>query len=177
MNLKSLHDFSGDTAFRACDIDLNEIVYWYTFVDDSRTAVVLELVASEYDMDEGVKVGSVGSGWTILNPSPFGHRGALGSDDPIELASLPIFTGSPRSLAMCGDIVSRPRDLIAAIQAGRLDGVEKCGDKACVKYRVAHFPTLLKARHLIAENELVGGSDLVPGLVKRRVGSKVVLVY
>jgi hypothetical protein len=164
--MKTIHD-SGDAAFRACEVDMNEVVYWYTFVDDVRTAVVIELVASEYDVDEGVKVGSIGCGWTILNPSPFGHRGLLGGDDPIELSTLQLFTGTPRSLAICG--VSTPRDLVASVIAGKLEGVEKWS-KANLKYRVAHFPLLLKARHLIAENELVGCRDLVPGLVKRKVG-------
>jgi len=35
---------------------MNEVVYWYSYIDDPRTLVVVELVAIERDQKHGIEV-------------------------------------------------------------------------------------------------------------------------
>ena len=134
---------------------------WYTYVDDPRARVVAELVASEVNREHGVVLASYGCGWTFLQPSPFGMRGMPsvegGEDTPAasKVAASPVYKGSPRSLCV-GDEA--------------LDHLEEVsGGKAVLKYRVVQHHALLKAKHLLRENEIVGSRDVIPGLSMRPI--------
>ncbi len=49
-------DRSGGSSFRCSDVTMNEVVYWYSYIDDPRTFVVVELVAIERDQKHGIEV-------------------------------------------------------------------------------------------------------------------------
>ena len=56
-------------AKKAYDVVPNELVYWYTFIDDPSCVAVVELVATVTDAKEKVTVAQYGCGWTTM-PCP-----------------------------------------------------------------------------------------------------------
>ena len=186
---------SGSSPFVAYDVTINDVVMWYTYIDDPRTAVVVELVATETDKAHGITVGTYGCGWAVLGPSPFGRRGITSAEAHEEdgvlnrasYSSATILHGTPRALTR----------LATAAELDKLPSFEG----ALLRFRIVQHNGLLKvtpllpapvnpsphlhphrlnsrlvpqsqigtfkARHLVAENELVGSSDPVPGLARR----------
>jgi Ca2+-binding EF-hand superfamily protein len=170
---------------------MNEVALWYTYIDDPRTFVVAELVATEVDSTHGINLATYGCGWTFLEPTPFGRRGVadvLDADEhsssrsrssthhrkklegvPVELkrssyATAPILKGTPRSLALLSNGVSPAEHLAQLVEttANRVPG-------AVLSYRLVQHHDVLKARHYFAENDIVSVREAVPGLRPIRI--------
>jgi len=169
----------GDESFRAYGVTLNEVVNWYTYIDDPRTCVLVELVATETNPELNIAVDSFACGWTVLQPSPFGRRGIPSVDSREEGES------SDQLLARGAYLTARvfkgtPRSLLAADSKASLDEVlasleeenSSTSAAAVLRYQLVTHHALLKARSLFAENELVGSSDVVPGLQLRRAAGE-----
>ena len=167
----------GDERFRAYGVTLNEVVNWYTYIDDPRTCVLAELVATESNPELSIAVDSFACGWTVLQPSPFGRRGIPSVDSKEEGESAdqllargayltaPIFKGTPRSL-LASDSRASLEEVLASLEEEAL--TTSSSSSAVLRYQLVTHHALLKARSLFAENELVGSNDIVPGLQLRR---------
>ena len=163
-------------AYLSYSVTLNDLVFWYTYIDDPRTLVIVELVATEVDPAFNITVASYGCGWTYLNPTPFGRRNIpavdMNEDRDVLLKrsyhERSLFRGTPRDLFT----KSKESGFAGLTHEAFLEKLESSsafrdGRQPVLRYRVLQHHALLKARGLIAENEMVGGRDVVPGLARR----------
>ena len=158
----------GENSIVKMSVTLNDLVFWYTYIDDKNTLAVIELVATEFDGAQQIKLAQYACGWTFLKP--FGQIGCIAGNstetqgayvdvrnDRADLhsdesySSTHIFKRTPRVLAFLSDA-----------EFAQLD--ETAFEDTRIQYRVLQHQRLLQARHLIYENELVGPSDIVAGM-------------
>lgn len=139
------------------NIDYNEVIYLVSRISDPSCIGVVELICNKIDHQKSLIVAQYGCGWSILNLfiQPFPPDIAEGPENAHSM-SVPVYKGSPRDLVLNSDVTSL---------TSRLKEVQ--GSK--LFYRIFSHRKLIPVARLIAENELVGRFEVVPGLVAKEV--------
>ena len=148
-------DSPGD-AVSIVDIDINDIIYFVSRLTDPACVGVVEIVASLQSSAGKVPAGQYGCGWTMLNC--FSSTSSSLSDiadgeESIITTSFSLFTGSPRDLIMYSDLSTLSKELAK-------NELSNCS----LEVKMMAHKRLLKAQRLIAENEVLGRFDVIPGL-------------
>ncbi|KAJ8607018.1 hypothetical protein CTAYLR_006253 [Chrysophaeum taylorii] len=151
--------------------EFEELAYWCTRVDDPACVLVVELVACE--VVEGRCAAQYGCGWTILRL--FGE----GSDTRVDAATddentkkfiaCDVFDGTPRRLATAAEALGVTRSL--PMPSARELAAAAGSSPACsIEYRLRRHDELSRVAHLLAEDEVVGANEMVPGLATGVLG-------
>jgi len=129
-------------------------VYLYTHISDPNCAAVVEIVISDIDEASGMIVHSYGIGWSVVKFFGSG-KNASGATK----VSLPIYSGTPRSL------------LLLPTNAHRWDEAQEAleyNGKATLSVESLYYESLLSCIHLLSSNVLVSSQDRIPGLKGKR---------
>ena len=137
------------------DMEYGEIVYMVSRIKDPQCVAVVEIVVSKIDPERKVVVGQYGCGWTVL--SLMGKDSLQIPDiadgyESILPQTTKFYMGSPRDLITSGGDMS--------LVLPQLKEMKGC----TLTYYFCMHRKLLRAQRLIAENEIIGRYDIVPGL-------------
>jgi Ca2+-binding EF-hand superfamily protein len=139
------------------ELQFKEMIYLVSRINDETCVGVVEIVVGKENEDVNLTAGQYGCGWTMLNifsknlPPDCSDR-----REDVQLMSCPIFAGSPRELVMNPNI-----DKLAK----SLKEIPDC----YIFFKVYSHRRLLKVQRHVAENEVIGRYDPIPGLVYRDV--------
>jgi Ca2+-binding EF-hand superfamily protein len=140
------------------DFRYEDIVYMLTRITDPTCVAVLEVVASLTNVRTGVTKGQYGCGWTIL---PLDLHGCPDVSDQAgwlrgKEGSCTFYPGSPRDLIVTRDA------LTASTKLKEMVGCR-------LVFSLFSHRKLVRAHKLIAENEIIGRHDCIPGLMSKEV--------
>ena len=142
------------------DIEYGEIVYMVSRIKDPQCVAVVEIVVSKWNPERKITEGQFGCGWTVLS---------LMGKDSIQIPDIAdgyesilpqetkFYMGSPRDLITSGGDMS--------LVLPRLKEMKGC----TLTYYFCMHRKLLRAQRLVAENEIIGRYDIVPGLSIKEV--------
>ncbi|KAL7751688.1 hypothetical protein RI367_002687 [Sorochytrium milnesiophthora] len=156
-------DYIGVVKDGKLSLDLkNLVVHFYTYMDDPKVAIVVELYADVY----GNQATSATLGWGLVFPLDRRRHGVNMNDIPDHtepypavphVASVELYSGSPRVLPL---LPSEPTDTHQPLPHPLLTPVPACSLRLSCSYN----PCIRLCTFLFPENIFVSTLDKVPGL-------------
>ncbi|XP_033642216.1 nephrocystin-4-like isoform X2 [Asterias rubens] len=130
-------------------LQCNVPVYFHTSLADPNIVIVIEIV--RVTVPKLGKAQHMSSGWGILRIFQQGDFTDTSHSTPAPVKRVDLFHGSPRALFFLGDDIEGNKKLTI---------ISEC--QFCYTIRTHRY--MDKIMHLLPENVLVGGNELIPGV-------------
>ncbi|XP_077998235.1 nephrocystin-4-like [Glandiceps talaboti] len=136
-------------------LQYNVPIYFHTSLNDVNIVAVVEVIAVVTTKKN--KIQRVSCGWGIIRPFKASNLNDLSSSTPEPVKRMDIYHGSPRALLYLDDNIEKNEKLTL---------IAEC----TLCYTIRTHKLLRKVMHLLPENIIVSGSEVVPGIVEQEGG-------
>lgn len=159
--------WSSSNVVLTVDCVFHQIAYLSTYIDDPACVAVVELVVCCVDAKSGACKAQYGCGWGLIRL--FGDNADTRidwqNDEDSSATTIDFFDGTPRRLVAAAGALELKRGIEppaprALAEAAGCGVITNCR----LQYRLRRHDGLARVAHLIADDEFVSASELVPGL-------------